>query len=136
MRHFYLIFVLFFSYPLLAQDAPTSISTDYLKKSKSQKTAARVLQGTGAALMLISLLVTTDDVLPSDPDDKQNGKLADALGYTGMAMAIVSIPLSIASKKNKKKAVAISLRREPLPVPGKNGFAISKIPSIGIQFRL
>ncbi len=136
MKQILFILLLFSSPCLLAQDSTTNTRVDFLKKSKSQRTAARVLQGTGAALMIISLIVTTDDILPDDPDDKQNGKLADALGYTGMAMAIVSIPLSIASKKNKKKAAAISFSREPLLIPGKNGFALSKVPSISIQLSL
>ncbi len=114
-----------------AQETIPAINTDYLKKSKSQKTAARILLGTGGALMLISALVLVDDVIGIvEPDDKQNLALADALGYTGAAAVIGSIPLFIASGKNKRKAMSLSFNRQKMPLLQKSSWAYQAIPSM------
>jgi hypothetical protein len=80
---------------------------DYLKKSKGQKTAAWVLVGAGVTCFAIAA--------PGDVSFETAGTLVVVGG-----LAIVgSIPLFIASAKNKKKARSIS-----------TGFKMENAPSI------
>lgn len=74
--------------------------TDYLKKSKNQKTAAWILAGAGAGTLILGL--TRINVAGSN-----SGTVNNTTGYvllaTGFAAGISSIPLFAASKRNKKK---------------------------------
>jgi hypothetical protein len=76
---------------------------DYLKKSKNQKSAAWALLGGGVALMGIGYLV--GDQKESSFDDAATGAV---MAGVGILAAIGSIPLFIASGKNKRKAMSIS----------------------------
>ncbi len=76
-----------------------SVHTGYLQKSKHQKTAAFILLGGGSALIITGLLI----------GNNQNSSFGDAetgviVGGIGLLSAIGSIPLFIASAKNKRKA--------------------------------
>ena len=77
-----------FSHPLTKQD--------YFKKSKSQLTGAFILLGTGAAMIAIAAPGNVSfDILP-------------VLVIGGGAAIIGSIPLFIASGKNKRRARALT----------------------------
>jgi len=103
--------------------SPNLIKQDYLQKSKKQKLAARILLSAGGVLMMAGVFVITDDVGGIfDPGDQENGSLADMLGYTGIAVALASIPLYIAAGKNKKKALSISFKNETSPQLPKSSF--------------
>ena len=88
-------------------------SDDYLKKSKHQKTAAWILLGGGAALFITGLAIPQGEeqwvdtwVIPT-VSHKNDGVKA-ALYLTGTLSMLGSIPLFIASGRNKRKAVAAS----------------------------
>ncbi|TMI96312.1 MAG: hypothetical protein E6H08_04635 [Bacteroidetes bacterium] len=81
-------------------DTVPSIKTDYLVKSKNQKTAAWILLGGGAALIGTGFLI--GDSKNSTFDDAVNGAF---LGAIGTLSTIGSIPLFIASGKNKRRAM-------------------------------
>lgn len=87
--------------------------TDYLKKSKNQKTAAWILLGTGAALDIAGIVTTGRNT------DKELGNLFSShesvnhtgeyiLYITGTAALAGSLTLFIAAKRNKKKALSTS----------------------------
>lgn len=84
-------------------DSVPVIKTDYLTKSKNQKTAGWVLLGGGTALIGIGFLV--GDSKESTFDDAATGAF---LAGVGLLSAIGSIPLFIASGKNKRKALNMS----------------------------
>jgi len=84
-------------------DSVPVVKTDYLAKSKNQKTAAWVLLGGGAALIGTGFLI--GDSENSSFDDAATGAL---LAGIGVLSAIGSIPLFIASGKNKRKALTMS----------------------------
>jgi hypothetical protein len=76
----------------------STVQTDYLQKSKHQKSAAYSLLGGGSALIITGLLI----------GNNKNSSFGDAatgaiLGGIGFLSAIGSIPLFIASAKNKRK---------------------------------
>ena len=73
-------------------DSVLAVKTDYLVKSKSQKTAAFILLGIGAATLTIAAVGDLD---------------LDALGpvvVVGGVATIASIPLFIVSGKNKMES--------------------------------
>jgi hypothetical protein len=81
-------------------DTVPVIKTDYLVKSKNQKTAAWVLLGGGVALIGAGFLI--GDSKNATFDDAGTGVV---LGGIGFLSTIGSIPLFIASGKNKRKAM-------------------------------
>src|SRR6187455_2516654 len=80
-------------------DTIPAVKTDYLLKSKNQKTAAWVLLGGGTALIGIGFLI--GDSKNATFDDAATGAV---LGGIGLLSTIGSIPLFIASGKNKRRA--------------------------------
>ena len=84
-------------------DSVPIVKTDYLAKSKNQKTAGWVLLGGGTALIGAGFLI--GDNKNSTFDDAATGAL---LAGIGVLSAIGSIPLFIASGNNKRKGVNMS----------------------------
>ena len=82
---------------------PTLTKQDYLQKSKSQKTTAFILLGIGATAVAIAAPGNVSfDVLP-------------VLVIGGGLATLGSIPLFIASGKNKRKAKQISFKMQQTP---------------------
>ena len=81
-------------------DAVPSVQKDYLQKSKHQKTAAWILLGGGTALIATGIIVGTGE--DAYFTDAAGGA---AVAGIGLLSTIASIPLFIASGKNKKKAM-------------------------------
>jgi hypothetical protein len=135
-----LVLVLFigkFSFCQETIPSPTLTKQDYLKKSKSQKTASKIIAGTGAAVALTGILLAIDDVGGIfDPRDQENTKTADALAYTGLVIMAGSIPFFIASSKNRKKAMSMSFKNQRIPQLQNNGFVYRAIPSLSFKINL
>ena len=118
---------------VFSQSTP-AIKTDYLQKSKNQKTAAFVLLGGGAAFAVVGTAIGLnrwDDEIVSIIDEGEDDKSYVAAGImmvTGLAAMVGSVPLFIASSRNKKKAHAASasIKLETIPVVYRQG--INKLP--------
>ena len=118
--------------------------TDYLFKSKKQKTIGWILIATGAAMFTVSALVPEGDPTGeiSYPclcrDVHQNDDIKGALGLTGIVSALASIPFFIASGKNQRKAKAASLFINAESRQALAGSTIRKIyfPAIGMRVTL
>ena len=91
--------------------------TEYLRKSKNQKTAAWVLLGGGVAMFITGSIIYNDAYNKAAEQDPLGTLLSYGTnvnptgGYIALAgtlAALGSIPLFIASGKNKKRAMAIS----------------------------
>jgi len=106
---------------------------DYLKKSKNQKTGAWVLLGGGSALILIGVLV--GDRKEASFDDAATGGIIAAIGILS---AIGSVPLFLASARNKRKAMnaSASFRFERIPTFNQTGFNFRQYPSILVKLNL
>jgi O-antigen/teichoic acid export membrane protein len=109
--------------------AATSFSQDYLRKSKNQKTAAWILLGGGSALVVTGILLA-------------NNATIDNLG-TGAGVAIAggvavlgSIPLFLASGRNKKNAMSLSSKNEKMQQLNKNSFVYKPVPSLSLKISL
>ena len=113
-----------------SNDSVPVIKTDYLVKSKNQKTAAWVLLGGGVALIGTGFLV--GDGKNSTFDDAAAGAF---LAGIGVLSAIGSIPLFIASGKNKRKAMNASafIKLETVPLPQKQSFVQNSYPAFSVN---
>ena len=125
------------------------IKTDYLKKSKNQKTTAWVLLGGGFALIVTSALIAapkvTEDyanvfagIFSSEPIPENNYTVENILLITGTASMLASIPLFIASKKNKRRAIDMSahIKMENARMIQNQSFVQTSYPSIALKIKL
>ena len=111
-------------------DSVPSIKTDYLVKSKNQKTAAWVLLGGGVGLIGTGFLV--GDGKNSTFDDAATGAV---LAGIGVLSAIGSIPLFIASGKNKRKAMKASafIKMDTVPLLQKRSLIQNSYPAFSMN---
>ena len=130
-----IIYFMLFALPVISfcqrtSDTVPSIKTDYLVKSKNQKTAAWVLLGGGTALIGIGFLI--GDSKNSTFDDAATGAV---LGGIGFLSTIGSIPLFIASGKNKRKAMKAntSIKMETAPSFQKQFFKQNSYPAFSLN---
>jgi len=104
-------------------DSVPFVKTDYLAKSKSQKTAAFILLGIGVTTLTIAAVGNLD---------------LDLLGtvvIVGGVATVASIPLFIASGKNKRKAMKASafIKMETVPLIQKQSHIQSSYPAFTVN---
>jgi hypothetical protein len=87
-----------------AATLPPITKTDYLQKSKNQKGAASVLLGGGVAMGVMGIIIFAQTFTIST-NMNPTGAIIATVGFLAAA---ASIPLFIASGKNKKKARTVS----------------------------
>ncbi len=106
------------------------VKTDYLLKSKNQKTAAWVLLGGGTALIGLGFLI--GDSKNATFDDAGTGVVLGGLGFLS---TIGSIPLFIASGKNKRKAMKASalIKMKSVPLLQKQSFIQNSYPAFSVN---
>ena len=111
-------------------DSVPVVKTDYLVKSKNQKTAAWVLLGGGVALMGAGYLI--GDSKNATFDDAGTGVVLAGIGFLS---TIGSIPLFIASGKNKRKAMKATtfIKMETAPSIQKQFFKQNSYPAFSIR---
>ena len=132
----------------VANDIPV-VKTDYLKKSKNQKTAAWVLLGGGFALTTTSIVMAsskiTEDyatviagVFSSEPVQENNYTAENILLITGTASMLASIPFFIASKKNKRRAMDMTanIKMEDAKLIRNQSFVQTSYPAITVKIKL
>ena len=114
-------------------DTVPVIKTDYLVKSKNQKTAAWVLLGGGVALIGTGFLV--GDGKEASFDDAATGAV---LAGIGVLSTIGSIPLFIASGKNKRSAMKTTafIKMEDTRMIKNQSFVQTSYPSIALRIKL
>jgi len=122
---------------------PVLNKQDYLQKSKNQKTAAWVLVGGGAALMVTGVVVWVNDInrtAETDPFGAIVEAYTSTSGYwviaAGLVAAAGSIPLFIASAKNKRKAMSMSFKNETVPQLQNGSFVNRSVPSLSLKISL
>ena len=114
-------------------DSIPVLKTDYLQKSKNQKTAGWVLVGGGTALIVTGFIVGNSE--NSTFDDAATGA---TLAGIGVLSALGSIPLFIASGKNKKKAanMTTNIKMEKSTLAEKQSFVRSSYPALSFKINL
>ena len=109
-----------------SQSSKPLTRNEYLTKSKTQKIFGFILLGAGATTLII--------ISKGNTDLKSVGPLAVA----GILSTLASIPLFIASGRNKRKAmnVSTSLKIEKLQTIQSNGISFHPLPAISIKINL
>jgi len=100
---------------------------DYLQKSKNQKTAGWILRGGGAVLFSAGIIwgaTSTDDVGPF------------SLCAAGGVCILTSIPLFMASRKNKKRAMEMAVGWQQSIQLQNNSLVKKPIPSLALKLNL
>jgi hypothetical protein len=102
---------------------------DYLQKSKKQKTAAWVLLGGGFALAVGGAILDAS----SDWSKSETPYLVAI--FAGGASMVGSIPLFIASGRNKRKAMNASTYFEirQNPIPTNTGLTLQSTPTLSLK---
>jgi len=102
---------------------------DYLQKSKKQKTAAWVLLGGGFALAVGGAILDAS----SDWTKSETPYLVAI--FVGGASMVGSIPLFIASGRNKRKAMNASTYFEirQNPIPTNTGLTLHSTPTLSLK---
>lgn len=116
------------SFSQSTQDKLPANENDYLKKSKNQKTAAWILVGVGS----LSTLLGTVQV---NPDYGENNNSTFLL-VGGLVALGASVPLFIASAKNKKKAMSLTFKSENIRQILNSSIVNRNIPSLNLKLDL
>lgn len=111
--------------------------SDYLQKSKSQKTIAWILAGTGVTSVIISIatLDGTEIFSSIEGNDKPLNRFG-VLFFGGCIVSLSSIPFFISSGKNKKKAMSMSFKMEQVPQLQITSLVNKPIPSLSVSLSL
>jgi len=116
---------------------------DYLKKSKGQKTAAWIIFGGGVALTSVGMAIGLNDATDAlvglfsleQPSSSNSGEV---LFYSGLVAMAGSVPLFIASSRNKKKAASVSafFKMEHRSVIQQQSLARATYPALVLKLSL
>ncbi len=106
--------------------APGLPKTEYMKKSKKQKTTAWILLGGGTTVGFIGL---TQLNLAGSDNGEVNNTPGTVMFIVGGVAALTSISFFSASKKNKRKAISMSFKNQMIPQLQTNGIVYRAIPS-------
>ena len=85
----------------------------------------------GAALIGAGFLI--GDRKESSFDDAATGAI---LGGVGVLLMVGSLPVFIASSKNKRKAVSFSFKNIPIPKIKNSSMVYQSMPAVSIQLNL
>ena len=138
MKSIPLLIMLAISTNIFCQQNTPVINTEYLKKSKTQKKNAFIMLGGGAALFLTGIVIPKGELVHSGilGDDYKNDGIKGGLELTGIISMLVSIPLFIASSKNKKKAMSVSFKNNPSQQIQRGSFVNRSVPSLTFKIHL
>ena len=127
MKPIFLIILLSYSISLFPQQT-SSVNTDYLKKSKTQKTLGWILMGAG----IISAGLGSVQVNPNYGSNTNRSGLL----IVGLAAIGTSIPLFIASVKNRRKATSLSFQMHQIPQLQQTSIVYYPMPSLRLKISL
>lgn len=130
MKIISLVLMLVVSSSLFSQQ-PLLTEEEYLRKSKSQKTAAWVLFGGGLGMVSGGIAINLSGGILNG-----NGSKGLWLSYVGGATVLSSIPLFITASKNKRKAASLSMSNEKIQTLQKGSFAYKFVPAVRLTIRL
>ncbi len=139
-----LLAVLFTGFSQPVTKVTPMLKSDYLKKSKNQKTAAWILLGGGAAFTVTGYIIGLNSAVSSFGNIITTGRpgktftAGTILFFTGTAAMLSSIPLFIASAKNKRRSMAATafFKMETAPVILRSSFVQQSYPAISVKINL
>jgi len=125
------------------------VKTDYLAKSKKQRTAGWILTGTGSAVIGIGLVVSMAQMAEETalgfgsmfpggedlPEQETHTKGGGALLITGTAILATGITFLNIAKKNKRKALSMSFINQPSQQLRYNTVMNTSVPSVRLRLQ-
>lgn len=104
---------------------------DYMQKSKSQKGIAWLLLGGGTAVLVITTLsnFSIDFTGPKE-------KFPIVPVGIGAVCIAGSVPLFIASGRNKRKSMSLSFKKQIIPQIQNSSFVYKSLPSLNLKISL
>jgi hypothetical protein len=117
--------------------APTkqTFSKDYyLQKSKSQKTTAWILLGTGLGIAAVGGVVQLIEV--SNSGSWLTDYTGAYIAIGGGMVALTSIPFFISSSKYREKAASVTIGNQNILLPSTKGFSLTAQPTISLKIGL
>lgn len=123
---------------------PAFTQTDYLKKSKNQKTAGFILAGAGTGLIIASFIIPRGAlesggcIGPYCSEKYKNDGIKNGFLIAGAVTALASIPLFIVSGKNKKKAnsASVFIDMKNVPVVQQTTISMQSYPVMELKISL
>jgi hypothetical protein len=117
-----------------------AIQTDYLQKARGQKTAAWILLGGGAVITSVGFAVASSGVIVEIvTGHSKNYNTGMVLVAGGLICMAGSIPLFIASSKNKRKgrlAASSYFKMEKIPVIQNRALVALSYPAVSLKINL
>ena len=112
--------------------------TDYLQKSKKQKTIAWVLLGGGATLVLTGIIIPKGDLVQVGwfGNSYENDGVKGTFQLAGIVSMLGSIPFFTASKKNNKRAMSFAFKNETATQLVKSSLIYRSVPSLNLNISL
>ena len=114
-----------------------------LQKSKKQKKAAFIMLIGGAALIGTAILLPKGEYEGTElnpfsgiSENYSNDGIKAACGLTGTLSMLGSIPLFLASGRNKRKAMSIALKTETAPQLQNSNWVSIPVPSLTVKLSL
>ena len=140
-KFFFTLTLLVFVLNMFSQATTNSNATkeNYLIKSKNQKKVAKILLFGGATFVLIAFLIPRGEVQDAYFfTTYENDGIKGAFGVVGTTSMLCSIPLFIASSRNKRKAAAITMgfKNEKILNPQSISFLLKSQPTITLRMGL
>lgn len=91
--------------------------------------------GGGATLVLTGIIIPKGELIHSSwlDDTYKNDGIKGAFELTGIVSMLGSIPLFIASSKNKKKAASVSFKMEKIPAFQQRSFVYHSYPALSLK---
>ena len=120
-----------------------TVKTDYLQKSKNQEAVAITLAAGGGLLILFGIpswgseFSDGFDFFNPDPEaGATEMKSATAFFIAGGALILGSVPLFIASAKNKLRSMNLSFKNETVTLVQKSSLVNRSVPSLTLKISL
>jgi len=143
----FFIMLLLFVIGSFGQQSPTTSApkpnTDYLQKSKKQKTTSWILLGGGATLVLTGIIIPKGEFVGYDGsylgtpiEEYKNEGIKAAFGVAGVLTMLGSIPFFIVSGKNKRKAASLSFKNMRAPQIKNSSMVYRPIPAVSLKINL
>jgi len=106
---------------------------DYLKMSRSQKTAGWILLGTSVGLLVGAGASYQIDFSFWGPPTEVDNTLSTVLAVASVGTLATSIACFSSAHKNRKKAASIALINQPILIPHQVSLASKQQPAVSLR---
>ncbi|HQV54052.1 MAG: hypothetical protein IPN82_14825 [Chitinophagaceae bacterium] len=116
------------------------VKPDYLQKSKRQSTIAYATGIPGCLLFSVGGIMSMSQFAAGfgggPPYDASKVRTGDALMIAGGGLLLIGFPFQLAARKNKKRAMTMSIKTEAIQQFQKERFLTSRVPSLALKISL